>query len=198
MLVYMTPIMERSRSSAPHGDGEKQRGKQVALLCRRLFGSLGKAFRVVLLVLLLTMVFPFTFTSILTYPFSSAAEPEPPANHEPIQSHWLNIAESASGPSSSANPPKRRLPKPPRRVIADDAPESAPLQRKRGWEPPAASSTAGATTTNRVVTGRFDLYGYPDVRYEDDDGESSAEQGELLNNQRMFNGLALASRRMPF
>ncbi|KAF8315318.1 hypothetical protein DL93DRAFT_2166697 [Clavulina sp. PMI_390] len=109
------------------------------------------------------MVFPFTFTSMLPYPFSSAAPVEP--QPEEVQSPWLllNMPEQpeyalAAG-STQASPTKRRLPKAPQRVFDHDDREPVPLQRKRGWEPAAPSTVVEPATTSRSVAGRvrFDL-----------------------------------------
>lgn len=109
---------------------------------------------------LITMIFPFTFTSLLTYPFSSQlAEEDEIPDTEPIHASWLRVAaESASAPPSTNHPPRRRLPRPPRRVFDDSIP-SEPLQRKRGWEPPSTTTLAATTTTRNVVVGKIDVYG---------------------------------------
>lgn len=104
------------------------------------------------------MVFPFTFTSMLPYPFYSAQEVEQPAAApSPIQSHWLRVPpETASTSSAFVSPSKRRLPRPPRRVFEDDGVQPVPLQRKRGWEPAAPTVVVEPATTSRPVVGRFD------------------------------------------
>lgn len=103
------------------------------------------------------MIFPFTFTSMLPYPFYSAPEPKRLPAPSSIQSHWLRIpAENASKSSAFASPVKRRLPRPPRRVFEDDGVQPAPLQRKRGWEPAAPTAVVEPAATRRAVVGRFD------------------------------------------
>lgn len=125
------------------------------------------------------MIFPFTFTSLLAYPFSSQLEEEEDEvpDTEPIHASWLRVAaESASAPPSSSHTPRRRLPRPPRRVFDESIP-SEPLQRKRGWEPPSATTLAATTTTRNVVVGKIDTYGglrNPGVYH-----ESGADQGQF-------------------
>lgn len=125
------------------------------------------------------MVFPFTFTSILPYPFSPPEEPPTRPEPEQRQSHWLRIA---ADNASNTTPSRARLSRPPLRVIPEETESPALLLRKRGWEPAVSPTAVVATTSNRLANGHFaDDF---DRRTEYEDGGKRGGGSLILSSDR--------------
>lgn len=106
----------------------------------------------------LKMVFPFTFTSLIPFPFSGVTSSPPqqlPTRVNLAATPCSDTEQSEAGSSTSS---RRRLPpRPPRRIFPDDD-DDFPIpstSRKRGWQPSVGPQPI-PTTSNRPVAGDFD------------------------------------------